>query len=120
MYHLHSLDSYHGPRDERGLIPVELARDLLSPGGRALRGRNGKPKSTDEALADQWAALLSLTDVSEFRAAAARLNGLRFRKVNAEELGLRYGADLLQWISEFVVQGCLLDNGWPLANALCG
>src|SRR5690606_32526422 len=120
MYHLHSLDSYHGPRDERGLIPVELARDLLSPGGRALTGRNGKPKSTDEALADQWAALLSLTDVSEFRAAAARLNGLRFRKVNAEELGLRYGADLLPWISEFVVQGCLLDNGWPLANALCG
>src|SRR5690349_1097426 len=96
-------------RDDRGLMPLPLARDIVAS-ARAFR-RDGADRL--------WAALVSLSDADEACAALTRLtweHPPRGRDNTA--LAERYGAGLLPWLRGRLDRGVLLNVPWCVGPCL--
>lgn len=97
--------------DERGLLPLEVARDVL---GNAPE----EPRTSDEA--DRiWASVLSLEDVADLKARTGRLSwdSLIRGEVNLA-LVERYGESLVEWIQTRVQDGVLIGKPRCIGDCL--
>jgi hypothetical protein len=102
-------DAAIAPRDERGLMPLEPARDIVRSATAFVRGD-----------ADRlWAALLSLADADELVREASRLEW-RYHPRGKDNTAIveRYGADILPWIAGRVRDDVLVDVPWCLGCSL--
>ncbi len=108
--------------DERGLMPLDEARQWLAGLDRYVKG---EPLDTDDGkhvLASDrtWAALMSLADGAEFVAATRRLSW-EFEVRGMENLAplQRYGEAVLEWISDRIdADGVLHNTPWCLLPCL--
>ena len=97
--------------DERGLLPVEVAREIL-------RVAPATPQTRDQADG-MWAAVLSLEDVSDLIDTTAHLSWERLVPGQVDRsLVDRYGEDLVDWIATRVHDGALSESPHVLPDCL--
>lgn len=108
-------------RDERGLMPLARARDIVASTS-AFRKGGGEMKDGTFVLESDlvWAALLSLEDDTEFVTHAKRI-AWEFHVRGRDNTGpfARYGAGILPWLAHHIdEQGILRNVPWCIVPCL--
>lgn len=107
--------------DERGLVPLKIAREALSQRTSFSKGQShqthGRHLLTSDVL---WALLLSLQDAAEFVEVASKLTwNFHPRGMNNIDLFLRYGAGIVPWLATRLNRdGVLENNPWCVLPCL--
>jgi cell wall assembly regulator SMI1 len=110
------------PTDARGLLPIDVARNILRgvkryPGAPVHEGRTPAEVKDIEVAHDLQAALLSLDDPDEVMGHLLRWK-FKWPLYHAEAFVDRFGAAMLPWFAGHVTDGVLEVNAWQIAPAL--
>ncbi|MBL0219823.1 MAG: hypothetical protein IPQ07_38910 [Myxococcales bacterium] len=106
--------------DERGLMPLAVARAILA--GRPVMEKGEPDLSTGTSILASdivWAALLSLADAAEACAALARIDWqMPPRGMFNVDLYKRYGEGLVPWLVTRLDGDVLVDHPWCVVPCL--